>query len=155
MTTTVGSLVFSLEQISESLLGEFMPLLSEHYLEIAHYKDIPLDPDWDRYRAIAAAGALRIFTARDSGKLIVYSIFFVQRNPHYKTSLSAINDIIFIAKERRGFGRRFIAWCDEQLREIGVQVVVHHIKAAHDWSPMLERMGYDFQDKIMTRRLDH
>jgi hypothetical protein len=147
---------FAKELLTDHLISEFMPLLKEHYLEIAHYQDIEFDPDWDSYFAIQANGSLRIFTARDeAGKLIGYNCYFVRSNPHYRKSLQASNDVIFISKERRGFGTNFIAWCDEQLRAEGVQVTYHHVKFAHDWSPMLERLGYTKQDKIMSRRLDH
>ena len=143
------------EQLTEALISEVTPLISKHYKEIAHYQDIPLNPNWDQYLAIQENNASRLYTARDdNGVIIGYACFFVRHNPHYSTSLQAVNDVIFIDKERRGFGREFIAWCDEQLRADGVQVVYHHIKFAHDWSPILRRMGYEEQDKIMSRRLD-
>lgn len=151
----VATLVFLREPLTDALIAEVMPLLKEHYLEIAHYQDIELDPDWNQYFAIQANGALAIYTARmASGELLGYNCYFIRHNPHYKQSLQAANDVIFISKKHRGFGRSFIAWCDEQLRGLGVQVCYHHVKAAHDWSPLLERMGYEFQDKIMSRRLD-
>lgn len=147
--------IFSLEVLNEQLAAEMEPLLKAHYLEIAHYQDIELDVDWQNYFTIQNMGMFRAFTARDgSGKLIGYNCFFVKQNLHYRKSLQAANDVIFIDKAHRGFGAKFIDWCDQMLRAEGVQVVAHHVKAAHDWSPMLERMGYEFQDKIMTRRLD-
>jgi hypothetical protein len=51
-------------------------------------------------------------------------------------------------------GGRFIKWCDEQLRAEGVAVVYHHIKAAHNFGPMLERFGYELVDLIYSRRLN-
>ena len=60
----------------------------------------------------------------------------------------------FIDKEKRGFGGKFILWCDDELRKEGVQVVYHHIKAAHNWGKMIERLGYQLQDLIYCRRLD-
>lgn len=147
---------FSRELLTDKLIAEFMPLLQEHYLEIAHYQDIELDPDWNAYMAMQANGAVRIFTARsaETGELIGYNCYFVRYNPHYRKSLQASNDVIFISKKHRGFGSAFIDWCDEQLRAEGVQVAYHHVKFAHDWSALLERKGYVKQDKIMSRRLD-
>jgi hypothetical protein len=152
---TAPQTTFRTEPLTDGLIGEITPLLREHYLEIAHYQDIELDPDWNKYFSIQANGSLKIFTARDEeNRLHGYNCYFIHQNPHYRKSLQATNDVIFIRKTSRGFGREFIAWCDEQLRAMGVQVAYHHVKAAHDWTPMLERMGYDFQDKIMSRRLD-
>ena len=68
--------------------------------------------------------------------------------------LYAVQDIVFIDPECRGGGFKFIRWCDEQLRELGVNVVTHHIKAAHNFGPALERMGYTLQDLIYSRRLN-
>jgi len=145
---------FARETLTTELVDELLPLLRAHYLEIAHYQDIELDPDWDAYAVVQQNNALRVFTARQDGKLVGYCAFFLRKNMHYRKSLQAVNDVIFISKDRRGFGSAFIDWCDEQLKAEGVQVVYHHIKFAHDWSPLLERKGNVQQDKIMSRRLD-
>jgi hypothetical protein len=52
---------------SVDLWPEITPLLEQHWQEIAHYKDIPLDPDVERYNAMDEQGLLRCFTARDAG----------------------------------------------------------------------------------------
>lgn len=146
--------LFLKEPLTDGLIEEISPLLQEHYEEVAHYRDIPLAPDWTVYREMYRSGRFRIFTIRDQDRaLIGYSAFFVYINPHY-SCLQAVNDVIFIRKDRRGGGKNFILWCDERLREEGVRVVYHHVKAAHDWTPMLKRMGYELQDLIMSRRLD-
>jgi hypothetical protein len=143
------------------LWKEIQPLLVDHALEIAHFDDIPLSPDKDLYFMMEQKGLARVFTVRRAdgehprgARLIGYAIFFVRHAMHYQTSLQAQEDIIFIAKEERGFGGRFIAWCDEQLRAEGVQVVYHHVKAAHNWGKVLERQGYELVDLIFAKRLD-
>lgn len=137
------------------VMDDIKPLLEEHWREIAHYHDIQLDPDYMFYADADNNGMIRVFTARDDGnKLVGYSIFFVRPNIHYKQSLQAVQDILFITKGRRGMGARFIKWCDEQLASEGVQVVYHHIKSAHNFGPMLERMGYQLVDLIFAKRLD-
>jgi GNAT superfamily N-acetyltransferase len=134
---------------------EIRPLIFAHYKEIAHFQDIPLDPDFDLYSAVDKSGHLRIFTAReDDGHLIGYAVFFVRANIHYKSSIQAVQDIIYVDKERRGFGHKFILWCDGQLRDEGVQAVYHHVKNEHNFGPMLERLGYKLVDLIFTKRLD-
>lgn len=143
---------FSRESVC-SIEDEIKPLIQSHWEEIAHYKDIPLDPDWDYYRLLDAKGFLGVYTAREEGKLIGYSIYVVKRNPHYKSSLQASQDIIFISPEKRGFGKEFINWCDMELKGIGVQAVYHHVKKDHDFSPVLRRLGYTLVDLIYARRL--
>lgn len=146
-------ITFNRERV-DSLWDEIQPLLRMHALEVAHFKDIPLNPDKDLYHAMEKIGCARVYTARRrDARLLGYSIFFVRRSMHY-ASVQAQNDIIFIDKQERGFGARFIKWCDDQLRAEGVQVVRHHIKAAHNWGAVVERQGYELEDLIYVKRLD-
>jgi len=142
-------------ELIDDCFEEMLPLFTEHWKEIAAYQDIPLDVDREKYYAIECNGALRIYTARaESKELIGYAVFFVNTNAHYKTSLQASQDVIFVHPKFRGVGGRLILWCDEQLRAEGVQVVFHHLKAKHNFGPMLERFGYELIDLIYGRRLD-
>lgn len=148
---------FQTEQASQPLFDEISPLLQEHWQEIRHYPDIPLDPDWNAYLSMQAAGRLRVFTARvtATGELAGYAIYFVGPHPHYKSTVFAVQDILFVHPNFRhnATGARLILWCDQQLKAEGVQVAVQHVKVAHDFSPMLERLGYETMDKILVRRL--
>lgn len=141
---------------AQDVFKEMIPLLEKHWEEIAHYKDIKLEPDFDLYFKMEDMGILRVFTAReDDGDLIGYCVFFVKHNMHYKSSLNALQDVLFIRPDKRGmFAPKFILWCDRQLKADGVQLVCQHLKAAHDFSPLLERLGYEFMDKIYVKRLD-
>lgn len=148
---------FQRESFTQGLYDEMLPLLRAHWEEIAHYKDIPLNPDQHGYQLAADRGALRIFTVRDPDNVLIgYAVFFVRFNLHYASSLQAVQDILFLDAAYRGrmTGYRFIKWCDEQLKSEGVQAVYHHVKSAHDFGPMLERQGYQLVDHIYARRLD-
>ena len=145
--------IFKEEKLKD-IWEEMLPIFHTHYKEIAYYQDIPLNPDRESYFKIEELGNIKTFTARENGELIGYSMYFIKHNLHYKDSLQALQDIIYIKKEKRGFGKTFIKWCDNRLREFGVQVVCHHVKVAHDWSKILENMGYEKQDILLTKRLD-
>lgn len=145
---------FSEEIITEELLEEVKPLLYKHWEEISHYKDIPLDPDYTAYLFLQKTGAIKSYSVRENdGKLIGYAVYFLRHHVHYKKTLYAIQDIVFIDPERRGSGLFLIKFCDEELKKIGVNIVMHHIKIKHDWSKALERLGYERQDIILTKRL--
>jgi hypothetical protein len=144
---------YAREAVTQELCDEIYPLLRKHYEEISHYKDIPLTPDFERYMTMDQNGSLRLFTARSDKLLIGYMIYFVMQNIHYRTSKQAALDIIFIDPAYRGNGAKFIFWGDNQLKEEDVQVVYHHLKKAHDYSPMLTRMGYELVDLLYARRL--
>lgn len=149
---------FQRESITTKLIDEMRPLLQSHFVEIAHYQDIPLDPDFSTYRSAEVAGLLRVFTARmpETYELIGYAIFFVRFNLHYQASLQAVQDVLFLHPIVRGkmLGAKFISWCDEKLKAEGVQIVYHHVKSDHNFGPLLERMGYELVDYIYGRRLD-
>lgn len=148
--------VFALEPLNESLAHEVAPLLEAHWREIAHDLTIPLNPEWKRYFALQEAGAFRVYTARKDGELVGYAAFIVSPNLHYSTSLQAMQDVLFIREDlRRGtLGTRLIKFSEQQLQADGVQVVLHHIKAKHNWSPLIERLGYTLVDLIYFKRIN-
>lgn len=141
-----------------SIFDEIKPLLRAHFEEIAHYKDIPLNPDYGRYFEAEHHGQLRIYTARYHGTLIGYAIYFVRPSLHYRDSLQAHQDILYLAPEHRrgGVGRGLIDHADGALRQEGVQVVIQHVKHKRElnFGPLLKRIGYEFMDELWTRRLD-
>lgn len=159
---------FAREPLTDSLWSEALPLLHGHWKEVAHFPDIELSPDFALYAANEAAGVLRCFTAREevrydhpeietlSGwRLVGYALYFVRANPHYRQSVQAVQDVIYLAPSvRGGTGYKFIAWCDEQLAAEGVQAVYQHVKQAHNFGKLLERQGYDLVDLIYAKRLD-
>lgn len=139
------------------VIGEIKPLLEMHWQEIATYRDhIPLDPDYARYQAAEAAGNLLILTARHRGVLVGYSIFFMLAHPHYKSTLFAMNDIIFLHPDLRGgmLGPRLIKASEEEVRSRGAMKISWHIKPSHDFSPLLKRMGYALDEINMAKILE-
>lgn len=148
---------FAREPLDAEVWGEARPLLESHWREVAHYDDIELAPDFHAYATTEAAGVLRFFTVRADSVLQGYALFFVRNNPHYCGSLQASADVLYLDPKIRGrSGWSFMRWCDEQLRDEGVQVVYQRTKARPDlnFAPILERMGYDLVDLVYAKRLD-
>lgn len=138
-----------------TVLEEIKPLLRAHWVEIAHYKDIPLLPQWAGYQRAEQEDKLRIYTVRNPD-LIGYAVYAVAPAIHYSSTLIAVQDVLYLAPEHRHgrVGWRLIEFADTELRAEGVQVVVQHQKIAHPTlGKILERMGYEQQDIIWTRRL--
>lgn len=144
---------FQLQPVN-AVLEEMAPLAEKHWNEVAHYKDIPLSPNVEQYLKLEELGLLRVYTARDGDRLVGYLVFFINYHMHYMSSLQANQDVFFVDPEYRGFGSQFLMWCHEQLKKEGVQVVSQHIKAKHNFGPMLERLGYELVDLIYLKRLD-
>lgn len=123
---------FARESLTDDLWAEAMPLLEAHWREVAHFQDIPLNVDRAVYDASDAAGAVRVFTARETstvidrvpfrsiadsangkppehsrtlrrpGDLVGYALFFVRPHPHYAGSLQAAQDVIYLDPSCRG-----------------------------------------------------
>lgn len=149
------TVIFKRER-AHDVFEEMIPLLEAHFHEIAHFKDIPFNPDRELYEAMEEQGCLRVFTARNDGVLIGYAVYVVRHNGHYKSSLQAVQDVLFLLPEYRKarLGAELISVCDNVLRAEGVQVVYQHVKLAHNFGPLLEKLGYEVIEHIYGKRLD-
>lgn len=147
---------FAVEPFSLDLVQELLPLFVDHYHEIATYQDIELKPRWERYEALHKNGLLRVHVARRVKTPIAYSAWILDKHLHYSDSFQAFNDVIFLQKEDRGkfLGYKFIRWSLGQLKLDKVQSVALHIKTAHNWGPMAERLGFAAEEIIYRMRLD-
>lgn len=146
---------FQLEAVPDCW-AEMCELFGEHYQEIAFYKDIALEPDAGVYERLAAAGAIRVYTVRDGGNLVGYAMFLVRPNPHYRSSLTAVQDVLYLkpAYRRGRTGVTLIRVAETRLRAEGVQVVYHHVKRSNKVGRLLARMGYELVDEVYAKRLD-
>ena len=134
---------------------EVEPLLRAHYAEIAWRQDnIPLAVDWERYLELEKAGKFVVFTVRKDGTLLGYSAYFITHHLHYRTTIFASNDVLYLDPSARGgTGTKFIKWCDEQLKQLGAHIHGLHIKLSLDWSPIAERLGFDHVDHVYLKWL--
>jgi hypothetical protein len=46
-----------------------------------------------------------------------------------------------------------VAWCDEELKSMGAEVVYQHVKAKNNYGKMLEAQGYELVDLVFAREL--
>lgn len=133
-----------------------IPHMQAHWREIALYQDrFPLNPDWDRAIALEKSGQLAAYTARDAGNYMQgYAVFIIGPHAHYRDCICANADLFYLNPEfRQGTAAvRFLRFCDAHLAAShGVHRVIHRVKAAHDWSPILEHMGYAESERVFER----
>lgn len=147
---------FLQEEITEALLDEIIPLLVGHYAELPRFKDIKPEPDWDFYLKAGSIGVMKCFTLREEGKLIGYAVFSVSKHPHFKNSLQAVHDLLYLepASRKGRNGIEFIKDCDEALTAMGCQVISWSSNSQHDYSAILERLGYQLVDLTFSRKTD-
>ena len=137
------------------LINELDELFPEHYEELCVTKEYPYEPDYEAYKRCAEAGMLRTITCRADGELIGYIIFFVSPHLHYKSCITATEDIYFVKKEyRKGrVGIKLFQYAEQVLKERGVQRIIMHTKVHLDNSRLFEYLGYKWTDKIFTKML--
>lgn len=124
---------------------DVQPLLALHYRELTLHQDkIALDPVWERYAALERQGSFALFTARDGGRLIGYSAFYVQNHIHYTDTIVAANDVLFLHPDYRkgSAGIKLIKFSEQQLQAQGVNKITWHVKFSKDFRPILHRLGY-------------
>ena len=153
----MSNISFSEEPLTTATQSELQPLIEAHKEEVSIFEGEPLSVDWESYYKIQAGGFLKMYMCRVDSALVGYAIYIVNIHPHYSNMLCAIQDVLFLSKkERKGSaGMRLIRYSEQQLKALGVDMVMQHTKQKKDLSRMLSRMGYNTCDIIMTKRLNH
>lgn len=132
---------------------EAVELFKRHYEEVAERQDvIELDPNIERYNQLYNAKTLEIHTARDNGKLIGYSLWVVVNHLHYKKSITASSDVLYISPEyRQGMlGYKFIKWTTEEIKKRNPQRILFHMKPFLDYGKIVERIGGHYFEKTYS-----
>ena len=123
--------MIAFEPLSNLLADGLEEMLYDHWQEVGIDHDaVPLAPDWDHYRELEKQGILRIVTMREFDELIGYNFFFVNRHLHYRHTLHAVNDVIWLKPEKRKglAGVRLLKDSEKMLRATGVVKIIYHIK---------------------------
>ncbi len=136
---------------------EMEPMLIDHYQELTMHKDkIKLAPDWELYDKMEKAGTFYLLTARDSDSndLIGYSAWFVKPHIHYKETIVAANDVLFLRKDHRAgmTGIKLIKYSEQEMKKYAHKIT-WHVKGEPDFRPILHRLGYVDEDVIVGKML--
>ena len=135
---------------------EAKELLNMHYEEIALNKDfIKLNPSIEQYEDAERLGILKIFTARDEGKIVGYFAVLVTRSLHYQDHLYATNDVIFLHPDhRKGFtASKLIKFSIECLVQDSVSVLFINTKIHKPFDLLLQRLGFKHVENVYSKRL--
>ena len=131
-------------------------LIQLHWEEIALNKDfIALNPDIAAYENAEMEGVLRIFTARDDGRLVGYFAVLVTHSLHYMDHTFAHNDVIFIRQDyRKGWtASNLIRFSEQCLTQDGVSVLFINTKVHKPFDILLRRLGYRHIENLYSKRL--
>lgn len=101
-----------------------------------------------------------MWAARDDKTLVGYIGWFVQGHLHYRSTLTAVEDLYLLsAPYRRGMaGQRMFTTALDALRELGVKRVMLHSKVHFERErggidKFLVRLGFENTDLLWSRML--
>ena len=140
------------EEKFSKLYSELIPLLKEHRREVDLF-GLELDVDGETYIQWEVAGISRLYTVRDEGKLVGYALYVLFTHNHHKTSLHATHDVLYLSKEKRGHGLTFLRYCEEKLKEEGVNILHQCVPECNDWGKVLEFKGYKKLETIYVKEI--
>lgn len=135
------------EKLTDALIEEVRPLLEAHYQEIAWRQDaIPLDIDVERYKALWADGHVLVIAAREKDLTLVgYNVYFINHHLHYKSTVYAMNDVLYVKPSARGaaIALKMLRVAEDILSRRYERLVMGlHIKEDHDWGVIARRARY-------------
>jgi GNAT superfamily N-acetyltransferase len=126
-------------------LEEVMPLLPEHYAELALDQDkVPLSPQYGVYLDRDSRGEVLTIAMREAGELVGYFVGFVTPGLHYSTCLTLQLDIFWLRPDHRGKSGGTILFeaVEKEAKRRGVQRMFVGSKSHLDASWLFERLGY-------------
>jgi len=135
---------------------DIKPLLHKHWELVAlNQGTIKLNPSWEEYARLDAAGILRIFTARDDGELVGYFVMMVSQSVHYKDHKFATNDVLFVLPDSRAgaTGYKLIKFAEDHCRENDVSLLMINTKVHIPFDSLMVGMGFDLIERIYSKFL--
>jgi hypothetical protein len=135
---------------------ELPPLFERHWREIAlHQKEVPLDPNWEKYFELDFLNLLQTLTVRSNGVLVGYVFMLVYPHLHYASTLWAQSDIFWLDPAYRSgwTAIRMFKEVERGMSRMGVKVVAHNEKLHFDLrvGQMFKRLGYSHTENIHSK----
>ena len=141
------------EVLTAALYFEADPLIRGHAKEVCDFRGHELDPDLEKYLQMEGAGILRVYTARRGPKLIGYSIYILANHLHYKAVSQANHYLAFIDPLERGFGRSFLEWCEDELKQEGIKMMVYQAKPGSKFYQIISSMKVREMEHIFCKEI--
>ena len=146
-------MIYGLEPLSD-IRDELEPLIKKVWDEVdSRAKFLDQEVDMNFYLEAEAAGMCRVYTIRDKGNLIGFSVNMIQPIPHCKGKFCSVIDGIYIEPEYRGIGKDFINIIDEDLKDIGVTYSVFALKEWDEKENLVEALGYKHYESMYRKVL--
>jgi hypothetical protein len=155
MIAAIGTAVTFAKEPYVQIRPDVERLIELHWEEIALLKTkIPLDPDYEKYQELDRLGVMHFLTARnDAGELVGYNIFSIFSHIHYKSTLMAQIDIMFMEPSyRKGRnGIRFLKFFEVECRKLGVKKLIGGTKEHFDIGKLFEYLDWKPTDRMYSK----
>ena len=143
--TAIPKIRFQVDSWS-TIRDVFAPVFFDAHVSELGNPHLVAELDHSFYEALESAKRLFVVTAWDSetGEPAGYFVSVLFKHPHYRDSLTSIEDLYMIGpKWRGGFnGVKLFRFVDEELTKLGVERSVIGTKLWLDNGPVLKRCGY-------------
>lgn len=142
----------------ESFAGSYeeaVPLIAQNWAELSDNPDIALDLNIDIYIQMEQAGLLRVYVARDEGRIVGYSLNFLSAGLHFKHIKQSTQDVVYTDPLRRNemWGVNFITFITMQLESEEVDIIYQNAKVKHPaLGRVLTALGYEPVEIIYQKR---
>lgn len=151
------------EKFSIELYAEILPLAQKCWNECSITKaetcayhgdrDFVIEPNVERYQAIAAQDSLILMTLREEGVLKGYVIGVLYWSLHHKSVLCAGVDSVYVEPEFRSYSPVLAEKLEKELKNLGVEIIGWPVTADSPVHELLKVMGYIADDIVMEKRL--
>lgn len=132
-----------------SYYSDCQELWLEYYTEISVDKDnLKLSMDIEKYKSMEDSGILKILTARKNTKLVGFFIGLLTTHLHYKDSLCAFQDLLFVSKSQRKstIGIRLLKEAEILFKENGADYLFFASHPSKDISSLLKYLKFRKND---------
>jgi GNAT superfamily N-acetyltransferase len=146
---------FGVERI-EDIAAEIKPLHRAHWNETeSHRHGLELNPDYETFTGYERSGKYLLFTLRKDGRLLGNCAVYLDRSTHTRT-LIATEDTLYLLPEARrgGVARRFVAYVENALRELGVREIHITVKMVNKAGRFLQMLGYRHVENGLMKILE-
>lgn len=144
-------------ELMEDIEDEMKPLHLAHWNETeGHRHSVAMNIDYRTFIRYERAGRYVLFTLRIGGKLMGNCAMYLDLSAHTQT-LIATEDTFYFLPEARGGTRakRFIRYCENALRQIGVREVCVTVKTVNKAGRFFQMNGYRHVENGLTKILEN
>ena len=137
-----------------SVQEDIKPLIKEHWEIVAvNQGKILLNPHWEEYAKLDAAGKLRVFTCRKDGQLVGYCVLTIGQSLHYKDHIFANNDVTFVLPEHRSgaTGYYLLKFAEDYCLKNNISLMNINTKVHVPFDVLLISMGFDLIERVYSK----